>query len=85
MKSLIIACFILLLSTASSVFAAQVNINTADADTIATEISGIGQSRAKAIVEYRKANGKFQTIDDLTKVKGIGEKTVEKNRGNIAL
>lgn len=85
MKSLMNICFILLLSTASSVFAAQVNINTADADTIATEISGIGQNRARAIVEYRKENGKFMTVDDLTNVKGIGEKTVEKNRNNISL
>ncbi len=85
MKSLISICFILLLSTATSIFAAQVNINTADADTIATEISGIGENRARAIVEYRKVNGKFMTVDDLTKVKGIGEKTVEKNRKNISL
>jgi len=61
----------------NSVFAA-VNVNTADAETIAKELKGIGMSKAQAIVEYREANGHFETVEQLTEVKGIGLKTVEK-------
>lgn len=85
MKTLKNLYLVALLSIASVANAAGVNINKADAETIAAEISGIGQSRAQAIVEYRKVNGKFKSIDDLAKVKGIGEKTIKKNRSNISL
>ena len=61
----------------------QVNINTADAATISAELNGIGLSKAEAIVEYRKKHGPFKSVDDLSLVKGIGEKTVEKNRHDI--
>jgi len=74
---------ILLLST--SAFAEKVNINTANAEQIASAISGIGDSKAKAIVEYRTSHGKFKTIDSLENVDGIGEKTIERNKDNIML
>lgn len=62
-------------------FAAQpVNINTADAGAIAANLKGVGQSKAEAIVAYREKNGAFKSVDDLAKVKGIGEKTVAANR-----
>lgn len=67
----------------SGAFAEPVNINTADARTLAKELSGIGLSRAQAIVEYREKNGPFKSADDLAKVKGIGMKVVEQNRANI--
>lgn len=57
---------------------ATININTANVETLAS-LDGIGQSKAEAIVAYRDANGPFQSSDDLTNVKGIGERTVEKN------
>jgi len=60
--------------------AAPVDINTADATTMATAINGVGQSRAAAIVAYREANGPFASVDDLTAIKGIGRKLVERNR-----
>jgi competence protein ComEA len=60
-----------------------VNVNTADAETIAAELQGVGLSRAKAIVEYRNANGPFKSADQLIEVKGIGEQTLEMNRSNI--
>jgi competence protein ComEA len=63
--------------------AGPVNVNTADAKTIARELTGIGLSRAQAIVDYREKNGPFKTADDLAKVKGIGMKVVEQNRANI--
>jgi competence protein ComEA len=65
--------------------AGPVNVNTADAETISTELQGVGLSRAKAIVEYRQANGPFKSADELIAVKGIGEKTLEMNRGNILI
>jgi len=46
-------------------------------------LNGIGLSKAKAIVEYRKMHGPFRSAEDVSLVKGIGEKTVERNRGDI--
>ncbi len=74
---------VMLLSILGSVFAGQVNINTADAETISTELNGIGLAKAKAIVAYRTKHGPFRSVDDLSLVKGIGERTVEKNRQDI--
>jgi len=66
-------------------FAGPVDINRADAATIAKELEGIGPSRAQAIVQYREKNGAFKSIDDLRKIKGIGDKVLEQNRANIRL
>ena len=63
--------------------AGPVNVNTADAETIAAELKGVGLSKAKAIVEYRKKHGPFQDPGDLSLVKGIGERTVDLNRDDI--
>ncbi len=65
------------------VLAEPVDINTADAKTIARELKGIGLSRAQAIVDYREKNGPFKSADELAKVKGVGMKVVEQNRANI--
>ncbi|MCB1587039.1 MAG: helix-hairpin-helix domain-containing protein, partial [Xanthomonadales bacterium] len=62
-----------------------VNINTADAKSLAEELNGIGVKKAQAIVDYRTEHGDFKTIESLTEVKGIGLKTVEKNRDAIEL
>ena len=64
-------------------YAGPVDINTADAETLSAELDGIGLSKAKAIVEYRKKYGPFKNPEDLSLVKGIGERTVELNRENI--
>jgi competence protein ComEA len=77
---------ILLLSLcAFNALAAPVNINTGDAKAISEALSGIGDKKAEAIVKYRNENGPFKTVDELTKVTGIAEKTVEKNRADILL
>jgi len=60
-----------------------VNINTASADELSTVLKGVGEKRAQAIVNYRKANGPFKTLADLRSVKGIGESVLEKNSSNI--
>ncbi len=62
-----------------------ININTADAQTLALNLDGVGTVKAQAIVDYRKANGPFATTADLRKVKGIGERTIEINKANISV
>ena len=66
-------------------WAGPVDINKADAATLAKELNGIGMSRAQAIVAYREKNGSFKSAEDLMKIKGIGAKVVEANRANIRL
>ena len=68
-----------------SAFCAQVDINTASAQEIASALKGIGIKKAQAIVEYREQHGDFASADDLLEVKGVGEKTLEKNRDDIQL
>jgi len=63
---------------------AKVNLNTAD-ETALTALKGIGETKAKAILEYRQNNGPFKTVEDLTKVKGIGDKTLENLRDQLAV
>jgi len=63
--------------------AGPVNVNTAHAQTISESLQGVGLSKARAIVEYRQKHGPFASPDDLSLVKGIGERTVELNRANI--
>ena len=77
--------FIVLFSFSSLLYAAQVNINTADANTLSSELSGIGQSKAEAIVAYREQHGPYKQLEDLTNVKGIGIATIEKNKTKITL
>jgi competence ComEA-like helix-hairpin-helix protein len=67
------------------VLAAPININTADAETLATELTGIGATKAAAIVAYRESHGLFKSLDDLVNIKGIGAKTLEKNRANLVI
>ncbi len=65
--------------------AGPVDINTADAQTLAQQLDGVGPAKAQAIIEYRQANGPFKSVDDLEKVKGIGKSTLEKNRSRMAV
>ena len=74
MKQLFLSLFLSLFFI-SDAFA--VDINTADASTL-TQFNGVGPATAKKIIAYREANGPFASCDDLTKVKGIGAKTLEK-------
>ena len=62
--------------------AGLVNINTATVEQLMT-LDGIGESYAARIVEFREKNGTFQSPEDLLKVKGIGEKTLDLNKGRI--
>ncbi len=60
----------------------KININKATVDELMT-IPGIGQVKAQSIVDYRNENGKFNSIDELTNITGIGVKTLEKLRDKV--
>lgn len=60
-----------------------VNINQADAETMSRMLKGIGLKKAQAIIDWREKNGNFKNVEQLTQVKGIGQKTVEINRARI--
>lgn len=77
--------FVAFLFATNSVADSQVNVNTADAETIAKTLNGVGLAKAQAIVEYREANGRFNDAHELTRVKGIGEATVRRNEGRIVV
>ena len=68
-----------------SSFAGPVDINSADAGTLASVIIGVGENRAAAIVDYRNTHGPFTSVDELSNVKGIGMKTVDKSRDNLVV
>ncbi len=72
---------------AQAAFAApdSVNVNSADAQTLADVLDGVGLARAEAIVAYRQENGRFADIYDLANVKGIGDRTIELNEDRIRL
>ncbi|MCB1706652.1 MAG: ComEA family DNA-binding protein [Halioglobus sp.] len=65
--------------------AAKVNINTADAQTLAANLKGVGESRAAEIVRYRESFGAFDSVEELVEVKGIGSSTLDMNRDVIIL
>ncbi|SRR6056297_440160 len=61
-------------------WAGPVDINTADAATLARELKGIGPARAEAIIAWREDNGPFRSPDELALVQGISERVLEDNR-----
>lgn len=75
--------FIALVSLSFSAFAA-VNLNTATQAELET-LEGVGPVKAQAILDYRKKNGGFKSIDDLNKVPGFGDKTVASLKGKVAV
>lgn len=83
MKKVLFVFLVSLFFSFSAIAAELVNINTADAQTIADSLTGVGIVKAEAIVAHREANGPFQSAEDLLQVKGIGEKTLEANRDLI--
>lgn len=83
MKNILSLLCLLCLSPMALAQSASVNLNSADASTLARELEGIGEAKARAIVEYRQKNGPFRRIEDLALVKGIGLRTIELNRARL--
>ncbi len=81
MNKLLIA--VLAATAPGLVFAGPVNINSADAETIAAELDGVGVSKAQAIVAYRDKNGAFASPEEVLNVKGIGPQILNANRNDI--
>lgn len=79
-----LSCCLLMSFAAFANEPAAININTADAQTL-TQLTGIGEKKAQAIVAYRDANGAFKAVEELTAVKGIGEAILRDNRERIVL
>lgn len=63
---------------------AKININSATAKEL-QGLPGIGEVTAERIIAFRTEKGKFRTVDDLLKVKGVGKKSLEKIRGLISI
>ncbi len=77
---------LLILMLVSGLAAADmINLNTADANSLAKTMDGIGLTKAQAIVAYRDQHGGFSSVDQLLQVKGIGKKTLDRNRDKISL
>jgi len=64
--------------------AETIDINHADEQTLANELTGIGPAKAKAIIKYREEHGPFHSADEVAEVSGIGEVTVEKIRDKLS-
>ncbi len=62
----------------------KVNINSADVATLTT-LKGVGPQLAERIVEFRENNGPFKKVEDITAVKGVGTKILERNKNLIAI
>ena len=80
-----IVCVLAGLLAPLGVLAEPINLNQADAETIARELDGVGAARAQAIVDYRKQYGAFESVEDLLNVRGIGEQILEANRDNMTV
>ncbi len=74
---------LILLSLPVTLFAAEeVDINTADKEALMT-LSGVGESFAERIINYREQNGAFETVQELTQISGIGQSLIEKNKDTL--
>lgn len=80
-----ILTLLILMLASGLAMAASINVNTANAQTIADGLDGIGLTKAKAIVAYRSQHGRFSSLDQLMLVKGVGKKTIDRNRDKITL
>jgi competence protein ComEA len=80
-KSIIMLFFLMVMP----VGAASVNVNTANAEEIATALYGIGPYKAEAIVRYRQEHGKFKSVQALKRVRGIGQGILDGNLDDIKI
>jgi len=88
LKNAFLACLLSLTFAFPTVHAAsvdKVNINTAEMSILDQELAGIGPKKAQAIIDFREKHGPFQTPHDITQVRGIGQKTYERNKDKITV
>lgn len=81
MKRWLCALVALLVSTAAL---AAVNLNSATKDELVA-LPGIGPSKAQAIIDYRTQNGPFRSVDEIRKVRGIGEKLFQQIKPELTI
>lgn len=77
--------FTFFIAGAGSLFAGPVNINTADEETLEAELEGVGPALAAAIVRDREENGRYESVEALTRVRGIGQRVIEVNKDFILI
>jgi competence protein ComEA len=65
--------------------AGPINLNAADAATLASELKGVGKVKAQAIIDFRQKHGPFRSVDELAQVKGFSQKLIDRNRADIKL
>ncbi|MBU1425817.1 MAG: helix-hairpin-helix domain-containing protein [Gammaproteobacteria bacterium] len=82
MKKFLLSLFVSL--AFSGIAYATVDLNTATKEELIA-VKGIGPSKADAIIEYRKQHGPFKKVDDLSEIKGFGDKSVEKLKGEVTV
>ncbi|MDP5239989.1 helix-hairpin-helix domain-containing protein [Uliginosibacterium sp. 31-16] len=82
LKKLLVGLITLMASVGMAI--AAVNINTATQEELES-LPNIGPVKAKAIIDYRKANGNFKTVDDIKSVKGIGDISFDKLKSQISV
>ena len=87
MRNIIAVLLVSVIGFSSTAFAseksAKVDINTASVETLDKELKYVGRAIAKRIVEYREKHGDFTSIEELGKVRGVGEKIIEANRKHV--
>ncbi len=77
--------FIVFISLSPTLFANEaVDINTADKEMLMS-VNGIGEKRAEDIISYRKENGEFMSVQELTNIKGIGQSMVDRNKDTLTV
>jgi competence protein ComEA len=82
MKKLLLA--LVLWFAVAGIAVAAVNINTATKEEL-TSLKGVGEKRAQEIIDYRKKNGDFKSVDDLEKVPGIGPGIMKQIRSEVSV
>ncbi len=87
MKTFLLSALCLFLAAVWTPSGAQtpIDVNQANARTLAKTMVGVGLRRAQAIVDYRAQNGPFKSLKELTRVRGIGRRTLERNHGRLTV